>query len=100
MTNDGALASRRHRHSPFAIPPALATFPAGPILLHLSRLRRVKALILFLCLAAAARAQSPPADDIARFLAGLPLEGTTLRNFAMVPAWRQHAKQLDEAWSQ
>ena len=60
----------------------------------------MKTFLLLLCIAATAGAQAPPADDVARFLAGLPLEGTTLKNYAIVPAWRQHAKQLDEAWSE
>jgi hypothetical protein len=58
----------------------------------------VKPFLLLILLAASAAAQSPTADESARFLAGLPLEGTSLQNFAIVPAWRQHAKQLGEAW--
>ncbi len=60
----------------------------------------MKALIVFLCLAAAARAQSPSADDTARFLAGMPLEGTALQGFSIVPSWRQHAKLFDDAWNE
>lgn len=60
----------------------------------------MKALIFLLCLAVGTGAQSPSADDTARFLAGMPLEGTALQNFAIVPAWRQHAKQFDEAWNE
>jgi hypothetical protein len=38
--------------------------------------------------------------DTARFLAGLPVENTPLANFAKVPAWREHAAQLDTAFTQ
>jgi hypothetical protein len=62
--------------------------------------RRVNPFVFLLFLAAVAGAQSPSADDTARFLAGLPIEGTSLRNFAAVPVWRQHAKQINEAWGQ
>jgi len=62
--------------------------------------RRVNPFIFLPFLAAMAGAQSPSADDTARFLAGLPVEGTALQNFATVPVWRQHARQLNEAWAQ
>jgi hypothetical protein len=58
----------------------------------------MKILILLLALAAGALAQS--ADATARFLAGLPLDGTALANFAQTPAWQTHAKRLDQAWTQ
>ncbi len=78
----------------------------------------VKPNLIFLALASFAAAQDagappvksipkaiaqPPAapadDDIARWLAGLPPQGLALRNFAVVPAWKQHAKELMNAWS-
>jgi hypothetical protein len=40
------------------------------------------------------------ADATARMLAGLPLEGTSLSAYANVPAWREHARQMDAAWQQ
>ena len=48
-----------------------------------------------------APAQPPPApadDDTARWLAGLPPQGVALRNFVLVPSWKQHAKELTTAW--
>ena len=48
-------------------------------------------------------AQPPPAptdDDIAHWLAGLPSEGAALQNFGLVPAWKQHAKELTDAWAE
>ena len=59
-----------------------------------------KLLLLLFCLATAAIAQSPSADETARFLAGMPLEGTSLQNFAIVPAWGEHASQMDQAWDE
>ncbi len=49
-----------------------------------------------------ALAQPPPApadDDTARWLAGLQPQGAALRNFAIVPAWKQHARELASAWN-
>ncbi len=46
-------------------------------------------------------AQPPPApadNDVARWLAGLPPEGA-LRSFALVPAWKEHARELNKAWT-
>src|SRR5882757_4699298 len=60
----------------------------------------VKPFWFLFLLAAMAVAQPPSADDTARFLAGLPVEGTALNSFATVPVWRQHAKQINEAWGQ
>ena len=48
-------------------------------------------------------AQPPPAptdDDIARWLAGMPPEGVALQSFALVPSWKQHAKELTEVWAE
>ncbi len=73
-------------------------------------IRRAMLLVLFLGLLAV-RAQDTPIpvarpvarptpaqplpaatnNDIARWLAGLPAEGPALQNFALVPAWKQHA---------
>ena len=47
-------------------------------------------------------AQPPPApadDDTARWLAGLHPQGEALATFALVPAWKHHAKELDAAWA-
>ena len=48
-------------------------------------------------------AKPPPApddNDIARWLAGLAPEGEALRSFALVPAWKEHAKELGKAWDE
>jgi len=58
----------------------------------------MKIIILLLALAVTGRAQNP--DATARFIAGMPLAGTGLENFAQVPAWQKHAKQMDYAWNQ
>ncbi|MFN7998707.1 MAG: hypothetical protein U0Q18_34105 [Bryobacteraceae bacterium] len=40
------------------------------------------------------------ADDIGRFLAGLPgRDGSQFSELEKVPAWTQHRKELDQAWS-
>jgi hypothetical protein len=63
---------------------------------------RVGALCLVLCLAAVA----PPAwaaetpNDVARFLAGLPVaEDSPLAPLTKEAAWQHHARALDAAWS-
>ena len=51
----------------------------------------------------AAPAQPPPAptdDETARWLAGLSPMSVALKNFVLVPAWKQHAKELDAAWAE
>ena len=69
------------------------------------------ALLAALCLAAsltlaqdtATPAQPPPApddNDIARWLAGLAPESPALRSFALVPAWKDHARELNKAWTE
>ena len=48
-------------------------------------------------------AQPPPApvdDDIARWLAGIHVNGEALATFSLVPSWKNHAKVLDTAWGQ
>ncbi len=48
----------------------------------------------------AAAQPTETANDVARFLAGLePSTGSALAPLARDPAWRQHAKSLDAAWS-
>ena len=42
---------------------------------------------------------APTADEISRWLAGLPPTATALQSFALVPSWKQHARELDEAWA-
>jgi hypothetical protein len=40
------------------------------------------------------------ADATAKFLAGLPVNGTPLENYANVSGWKAHATDLDRAWKQ
>ena len=54
------------------------------------------ALLLLLAL----RGLAIDATETARFLGGLSVDNTSLANFAKVPAWREHATQLDAAWTQ
>src|ERR1700682_3034060 len=42
----------------------------------------------------------PAADATAKFLAGLPLNGTPLESYSSAPAWKTHATDLDRAWKQ
>jgi hypothetical protein len=63
---------------------------------------RAGALCLVLCLATVApptwAAESP--NDVARFLAGLPVaEDSPLAPLTKEAAWQQHARALDAAWS-
>jgi hypothetical protein len=44
-------------------------------------------------------ADSTP-DATARFLAGLPVDGTALESYASAPGWKTHANDLDRAWKQ
>jgi hypothetical protein len=39
------------------------------------------------------------ADATAKFLAGLPVRGTSLENRSLDPEWATHAAELDRAWS-
>lgn len=43
---------------------------------------------------------APTDDDTARWLAGLSPLNAALKNFVLVPAWKQHATDLDAAWAQ
>ncbi len=58
-------------------------------------------LILFICVAllgAHGWTQDSSPNDQARFLAGLPVRGSTLENYTRDPAWAEHATELDAAW--
>ena len=56
----------------------------------------------FLCAATLLLARhvvaEPTADETARFLAGLPMHGTTLEALAGNAAWVRHAMEFDDAW--
>jgi len=53
---------------------------------------------LFLALASLGFVRASTPDEVARFLAGLPLHGTSLEETAAAPAWVQHAMDFDDAW--
>jgi len=46
------------------------------------------------------RAADQNADATAKFLAGLPLNGTPLENYTSAAGWKTHAADLDRAWKQ
>ncbi|HET6407909.1 MAG TPA: hypothetical protein VFG14_08510 [Chthoniobacteraceae bacterium] len=56
--------------------------------------RTILALLLGTCLSATAATP----DEIARFLAGLPMHGTSLEKTATHPQWVRHAMEFDDAW--
>src|SRR5438046_2678852 len=59
--------------------------------------------VLFFCtgfLLANGWTQESSPNDQARFLAGLPVRGSTLENYTRDPAWAEHATELDAAWGQ
>jgi len=58
-----------------------------------------KLLLSLLVLAQGALAQSPTPNDQARFLAGLPQEGSPLAKLAARGEFNSHAKELDAAWA-
>lgn len=43
---------------------------------------------------------APTDDETACWLAGLPPQSDTLRAFTLVPAWKNHAKELARAWAE
>jgi hypothetical protein len=55
-------------------------------------------LLLSLIAGSAFAQQTPTADETARFLAGLPVEGP-LAPLMQTPGWQQHAQAMDEAWA-
>lgn len=54
---------------------------------------------LLLLLAQTALAQTPTPNDQARFLAGLPQEGSPLATLAVRGEFNSHAKELDAVWA-
>lgn len=58
-----------------------------------------KVLALLLFVAGSAFAQQPATvDEVARFLAGMPVEGA-LAPLAQTPEWQQYAQSMDKAWA-
>lgn len=55
-------------------------------------------LFAILWLAVVASAPAVDAEATARFLAGLPVRGTTLESYGTDPAWAEHATAFDAAW--
>lgn len=61
-------------------------------------LKRFVLLLLALPPASAFAQQSPPLDETARFLAGLPTEGA-LTPLTQTAIWQEHASAMDQAWA-
>jgi hypothetical protein len=68
--------------------------------ISLVRIRFLKQLLLLfpLVLYAEALAADPVADATARFLAGMPVQGTPLERFGTDSGWAAHAVDLDRGW--
>ncbi|MCF7788531.1 MAG: hypothetical protein K9N47_20585 [Prosthecobacter sp.] len=58
-----------------------------------------KTLVLLLVLAHTAFAEPPTPNEQARFLAGMPQEGSSLAGLAQRGEFNYHAKELDAAWA-
>src|SRR5580692_12585698 len=63
-----------------------------------SRAMPLRIFLIFLALGAFLQAATP--DETARFLAGLPLQGTSLETLSAEPFWAKHAVQFDSAWKE
>jgi len=63
---------------------------------------RLKLFFLLAALIACANARGadPNADATAKFLAGLPINGTPLESYSSATGWKTHATDLDRAWKQ
>lgn len=55
-------------------------------------------LLFLLAICSHASAADPNADATAKFLAGLPVNGTPLESHSLDRAWTAHAVDLDRAW--
>ncbi len=64
------------------------------------RLRFLSYLATGLLACGRAFALDQTADATAKFLAGLPINGTPLENYASASGWKTHAADLDRAWKQ
>ena len=51
-------------------------------------------------LASAIRAEDATPDHQARFLAGLPIDGTPLESIAKESGWSNHARAFENAWGE
>lgn len=58
----------------------------------------MKVLALFFALMAATAFGQDP-DATAKFLAGLPVRGTSAEKYSLDPAWATHAAEFDSAWT-
>jgi hypothetical protein len=56
--------------------------------------------LIAILLAAVLSAKAATPDEVARFLAGLPMQKTSLAEMAANPHWVRHAMDFDEAWKQ
>jgi hypothetical protein len=50
------------------------------------------------CFAISAAGLAATPDEVARFLAGLPLHGSSIESAARQPEWVRHAMEFDDAW--
>lgn len=57
-------------------------------------------LLLLVCASSALAQQTATPDEVARFLAGLPVRGTPLDEQSRTAAWAEHATSFDKAWQQ
>lgn len=61
-------------------------------------MKRLLYLVSLVSFCAQALASDPVADATAKFLAGLPVRGTSLEDQSHDPAWAAHATDLDRNW--
>jgi hypothetical protein len=64
------------------------------------KLTRLGLIVALPLLQSFAQAADPVADATAKFLAGLPVQGTPLEGKAADPAWTQHVKEFEHEWAQ
>ena len=64
------------------------------------KLTRLGLIVVLPLLQSFAQAADPVADATAKFLAGLPVQGTPLEGKAADPAWIAHVKEFEHEWAQ
>ncbi len=57
-------------------------------------------LVVFVIACGRLLAADPAADATAKFLAGLPVNGTPIESYANAPGWKSHATEMERAWKQ
>ena len=61
-------------------------------------MRRICVLFTLLSVQLLSSALAATPNEVARYLAGLSMRGTTLEEFAKTPQWVRHAMEMDQAW--